>query len=352
MKFYLMAMAAMLMFASSSALAQQARRNASVEERKEAQAERKQEKVNEAQKPANVANQSATDARLRASSGSLGNGRDDSRGSSGAADSRSSGGSSYGSGSGSYSGSGSGSGSGYGSGSGGKDAGGKGSGGNGKGPGGKDAGGKGSSGYGSGGSGKAPGGSGSGHGGGYGNGGGYGSGHGSGYGNGGGYGSGSTYPGGYGDRYPGFRPPMPSSRSYSRSEVLNRTNASSIVLRTRFRSVEEAYRYVERLLLDSSYIVGSYGNGYSWLMSDVSFIPTPYDWANPMTHNQFRIKVNFYRSFGYVRAVISGDWRESVISSLFSTLRFQPSSSYSTYYAWCVLEDLADSIPHDSISYR
>jgi hypothetical protein len=139
---------------------------------------------------------------------------------------------------------------------------------------------------------------------------------------------------------------------YDRAQTVYRTNCSTIVLRTLFRTKEEAYRYVERLLVSSDYTIGTYGNGYSWLQSDVAFIPTPYDWTNPMTHNQFRVKVTFTRSFGYVRVTLSGDWRESMLSSAFSTLRFQPSDSYSTYYAWNVLEDLAESIPHSSLSYR
>ena len=124
------------------------------------------------------------------------------------------------------------------------------------------------------------------------------------------------------------------------------------MLRTYFRSKEEAYRYVEMLLLDSDYIIGTYGNGYSWIQSEASFIPTPGDWTSPMTHNQFRIKVSFAKCFGTVTVTISGDWRESMLSYKYSPLRFQPNKNYSTYYAWNVLEDLAESIPHSSLSYR
>ena len=167
--------------------------------------------------------------------------------------------------------------------------------------------------------------------------------------NNGGYGN---YPGGYNDIYPGVRPPLPNARVYDRAQTVYRTNCSSIVIRTPFRTKAEAYYYVERLLEENFYTIGTYGNGYSWLQSDVTFIPTPYDWTNPMTHNQFRIKVSFTKSFGYVKVTLSGEWRESILSSVFSILRFQPSDRYSTYYAWNVLEDLADAIPHSSLSYR
>ena len=351
MNYNYMAILAMLMLVSSPALAQSgARRNTTVTERQEAKAERKQTKVNEVQKPTNIANQAATDDKLRNPGGTSSNRRNGSDSDSGMS-------SGNGSAVNNNGGNGNNGGSVY-SGNGGK----------------------------SGGSGNVNGNSNSGrnnggnrppvnHGGNYGgnnggnrppvnNGGNYGgnrppAGYGGNY---GGYngndrppvnnGSYGKYPGGYNDIYPGVRPPLPTIRNYTSSEIVYRTNSSSIVLRTPFRSKEEAYRYVERLFENNMYTVGTYGNGYSWLLSDVSFIPTPFDWTNPMTHNQFRIKVNFYKSFGYVRVAISGEWRESILSSSYSALRFQPSDSYSTYYAWNVLEDLADSIPHDTLSYR
>ncbi len=352
-KFYLPALFVMLFAASAPALAQQgARRNTTVTTRQETRAERKQEKVNEVQKPANVASQSATDSRMRTAGGSQSDRRSGSAASSGGY-SASSSGSVHG---GTSSGKAGSAGSGHGQGSVG--------GGSGK-SGGSSASGIGGTGSKSGSSSSeivarppAGGNSGSYSGGSY---------SGSGYPGGNrppvsgsypGYGydnrppvpPAGTYPGGY--SYPGVRPPLPTVRTYDRAETVYRTNCSSIVLRTLFRTKEEAYRYVEALLRGSDYTIGTYGNGYSWLQSDVTFIPTPFDWTNPMTHNQFRIKVSFFRSFGYVKATISGEWRESVLSSIFSTLRFQPSSSYSTYYAWNVLEDLADAIPHTALSYR
>lgn len=329
MNYNYMAILAMLMLVSSPALAQSgARRNTTVTERQEAKAERKQTKVNEVQKPTNIANQAATDDKLRNPGGTSSdrrNGNDSNSGkSSGNGGAVNNNGGNNGNNGGSV----------YSS-NGGK----------------------------SGGSGNVNGNSNSGK-----NNGGYSGGN---YGgnrppvNGGNYGgyngndrppvnngSYGKYPGGYNDIYPGVRPYLPTIRSYTSSEIVYRTNSSSIVLRTPFRSKEEAYRYVERLLDNNMYTVGTYGNGYSWLQSEVSFIPTPFDWTNPMTHNQFRIKVNFYKSFGYIRVAISGEWRESILSSSYSVLRFQPSDSYSTYYAWNVLEDLADSIPHDTLSYR
>jgi hypothetical protein len=71
-----------------------------------------------------------------------------------------------------------------------------------------------------------------------------------------------------------------------------------------------------------------------------------------MTHNQFAMYFKITRVFGRVKVTITAQWRESVLSDRFSTLRFQPSNAYSTYYAWNVLEDIADNIPHTGVSYR
>ena len=150
----------------------------------------------------------------------------------------------------------------------------------------------------------------------------------------------------------GNRPPMPPAIDYSRSQIFERTNASNIVVYTTFRTKEEAYDYIDRLLFVKSYTVNSYGNNYNWLQTDVAFIPTPFDWTNPMTHNQFRMKFYITRSFGEIRVSITADWRESYLSNGFSSLRFQPSDRYSTYYAWNVLEDMAASIPHTRVAYR
>ena len=359
MNYNYMAILAMLMLVSSPALAQSgARRNTTVTERQEAKAERKQTKVNEVQKPTNIANQAATDDKLRNPGGTSSdrrNGNDSNSGkSSGNGGAVNNNGGNNGNNGGSV----------YSS-NGGK------SGGSGNVNGNSNSG-KNNGGYSGGNNGgiRPPVNNGGNYGGNNGgnrppvnNGGNYGGNrppvNGGNY---GGYngndrppvnnGSYGKYPGGYNDIYPGVRPYLPTIRSYTSSEIVYRTNSSSIVLRTPFRSKEEAYRYVERLLDNNMYTVGTYGNGYSWLQSEVSFIPTPFDWTNPMTHNQFRIKVNFYKSFGYIRVAISGEWRESILSSSYSVLRFQPSDSYSTYYAWNVLEDLADSIPHDTLSYR
>ena len=343
-KFYLPALVVMLFAASASALAQQgARRNNTVTARQESQAERKQEKVNEVQKPTIVTNQPVTDQKMRTAGGSQNDRRNGST-SSGSAASSGNSGSNVSSGSNVNSGSnanrppannGNG---GYNNGNAGN----------------RPPANSGNGGYNNGNAGnRPPANSGNG-----------------GYNNGnsgnrppanGGYNGNrppvapppppsNNYPGGY--SYPGSRPPLPTARVYDRAQTVYRTNSSTIVLSTLFRSKEEAYRYVERLLVGSDYTIGTYGNGYSWLQSDVAFIPTPFDWTNPMTHNQFRVKVTFTRSFGYVRVTLSGEWRESMLASTFSILRFQPSDQYSTYYAWNVLEDLAESIPHSSVSYR
>ena len=149
------------------------------------------------------------------------------------------------------------------------------------------------------------------------------------------------------------RPSMAPVIEYNRTQVYERTNASSIVVSTNFRSKREAYDYIEWLLAEKTYAVFSYGNNYNWLQTEVAFIPTPFDWTNPMTHNQFRIKFNISQSlFGVIRVAITAEWRESYLSDNYSRLRFQPSNSYSTYYAWNVLEDFASSIPHNVILYR
>ena len=320
--YYFMALLAMLMLVSAPALAQSgARRNTTVTERQEANAERKQTKVNEAQKSTNVSSQSATDIKLRNPGGTSSDRRNgsssDVRSGNGGAVNNSGNGNANHNGNANYNG----------NVNNGKSNGNNGNVGNNRPPVNN-----GNNGYN-----RPPVNNGGSFGGNYG--GNYNGGHGG-------------YPGGYGKNYPGYRPSLPTLRVYERTDIYYRTNASSIVLRTPFRTKDEAYRYVERLLLDSDYIIGTYGNGYSWIQSEACFIPTPYDWTDPMTHNQFRIKVSFAKSFGYVQVTISGDWRESILSSRYSILRFQPSNSYSTYYAWNVLEDLADAIPHSALSYR
>ena len=179
---------------------------------------------------------------------------------------------------------------------------------------------------------------------------------GSGYGNrppqGGGSGS------GYGNRPPqgipevARRPALPPVIVYSRPEIYERTNANSIVVNTLFTSKEEAYDYIAALLDARYYTLTAYGNNYNRIISDVAFIPTPFDWTNPMTHNQFKMQFDISRVFGTVRVTITAYWRESVLSTGFTRLRFQPSDRYSTYYAWRVLEDFASEIPHTAIRYN
>ena len=186
---------------------------------------------------------------------------------------------------------------------------------------------------------------------------------GSGYGNGGsaygnrppqGGGSGS----GYGNRPPqgipevARRPALPPVIVYSRPEIYERTNANSIVVNTLFSSKAEAYDYIAALLDARYYTLTAYGNNYNRIISDVAFIPTPFDWTNPMTHNQFKMQFDISRVFGTVRVTITAYWRESVLSTGFTRLRFQPSDRYSTYYAWRVLEDFASEIPHTAIRYN
>jgi hypothetical protein len=163
---------------------------------------------------------------------------------------------------------------------------------------------------------------------------------------------------GYGNRPPqgipevARRPALPPIIVYSRPEIYERTNANSIVVNTLFSSKAEAYDYIAALLDARYYTLTAYGNNYNRIISDVAFIPTPFDWTNPMTHNQFKMQFDISRVFGTVRVTITAYWRESVLSTGFTRLRFQPSDRYSTYYAWRVLEDFASEIPHTAIRYN
>ena len=171
-------------------------------------------------------------------------------------------------------------------------------------------------------------------------------------------GSGSYSGSGYGNRPPqgipevARRPALPPVIVYSRPEIYERTNANSIVVSTLFSSKAEAYDYIAALLDARYYTLTAYGNNYNRIISDVAFIPTPFDWTNPMTHNQFKMQFDISRVFGTVKVTITAYWRESVLSTGFTRLRFQPSDRYSTYYAWRVLEDFASEIPHTAIRYN
>lgn len=158
-------------------------------------------------------------------------------------------------------------------------------------------------------------------------------------------------PQGFRDDY-AKRPSVAPRIDYSTKQIYERTNASSIVVNTNFRTKEEAYDYIMWMLAEKAYAVNSYGNNYNWILSDVAFIPTPFDWTNPMTHNQFKVKFYISKSAGAIKVTITGEWRESFLSDSFYKLRFQPSDKYSTYYAWNVLEDFANSIPHRFIMYK
>ncbi len=316
------ALLAIALFSASAGAQQPARRNSAASSRQDTKVERQQTKVDNVQRPTNIANQNNTDNKVREAGGSSvthrGNVTDGSRASSGGSGSKGNGGNNANVGNG-----------------------------------------------------QRPPGNG-GYNGGYGNNhgngqrppanGGYGNNHGNGQrppAN-GGYTNGNQRPpvhGGYENRPPaGFDPnrrsPVPSVYNYTRMQLYERTNANTIVVNTIFRTKAEAYDYIARLLDERYYTIGSYGNNYNWIRSEVSYIPTPFDWTNPMTHNQFRMEFNISKFFGTVRVQITAYWRESILSDGFTRLRFQPSDSYSTYYAWRVLEDFADNLPHTSITYN
>ena len=372
--YLLSALLALAFFGVSANAQQPARRNGSngVTARQENKVERQQNKVDKVQMPTNLSNQNATDLKVRDAriketpQGSYGttdrtprvNGNGGSSGSG-----YGNGGSAYGNGGSGYGNrppQGGSSGSGYGNRppQGGNNGSGYGNrppqgGNNGSGnrpPQGGNSGSYGGSGYGN----RPP--QGGNNGSGYGNRPPQGGNNGSGYGNrppqGGGSGS------GYGNRPPqgipevARRPALPPVIVYSRPEIYERTNANSIVVNTLFSSKAEAYDYIAALLDARYYTLTSYGNNYNRIISDVAFIPTPFDWTNPMTHNQFKMQFDISRVFGTVRVTITAYWRESVLSTGFTRLRFQPSDRYSTYYAWRVLEDFASEIPHTAIRYN
>ncbi len=348
--YLLSALLALAFFGVSANAQQSARRNGSngVTARQENKVERQQNKVDKVQMPTNLSNQNATDLKVRDARGG-----DTPQGRYGTTDRtpRVNGGSGSGSSGSGYGNSGSGygnSGSGYGnsgSGYGNRPPQGSnnGSGNNGSGygnrppQGGNNNGSYGGSGYGN----RPPQG---------------GNNNGSGYGNrppqGGNSGS------GYGNRPPqgipevARRPALPPVIVYSRPEIYERTNANSIVVNTLFSSKAEAYDFIAALLDARYYTLTAYGNNYNRIISDVAFIPTPFDWTNPMTHNQFKMQFDISRVFGTVRVTITAYWRESVLSTGFTRLRFQPSDRFSTYYAWRVLEDFASEIPHTAIRYN
>ena len=149
------------------------------------------------------------------------------------------------------------------------------------------------------------------------------------------------------------RPPVPPVPVYTQPQIVTRTNAEQIVLYTQFYSRAEAYAYVSQLLAEQYYDIAAYDTGYRWFATEITAVPIPSGWTNPYTHNQFRIRFNFDQMCGgRVRITLSAEWRESQLVTVFTPLRFQPSSTYSTYYAWNVLESLVAQIPHTYVYYR
>lgn len=336
---FLPALLAIVVFAAPALAQEGARRNNSVSARQEDKAEKKQMKVDKAQAPTNVSNQGATDIKLHAtpdSQGSRRGGTENGGGSNsgnvgmnGNVNSGNNGGGNKPSGNGGYTGN-----------TGNKPSG--------------NGGYNGNTGYNSGnrppannggmnnGAGKPPVNNGNGgnrppvNNGGMNN----------------GHNANGAYIPGYNNAYPGRRPNMPTVRNYTRTEIYERTNAAGIVVNTMFSSKMEAYYYIANLLDERYYTLSSYGNNYNWIRSEVSFIPTPFEWTNPMTHNQFQMYFKITSSFGRIKVTITAQWRESVLSNKFSVLRYQPSNAYSTYYAWNVLEDIAENIPNTGIYFK
>ena len=143
------------------------------------------------------------------------------------------------------------------------------------------------------------------------------------------------------------RPPVPPRPSYTSAQRYARTGASSIVVTTDFRSIQEAMEYVERLLIERYYVAGAYVSA-SRIDTEMTLIPTGYN-----TTAMFAMHFRFSRSCrGAVKVTVTAQWRESAQATRLFGLVFQPDDRYATYYAWNVLEDIAGCLPHKGIVYR
>lgn len=148
------------------------------------------------------------------------------------------------------------------------------------------------------------------------------------------------------------RPETPPTLLLSPFERQLRTGKSRLVLQTEFLTKDDAYAFVSKLVDSKHYDIDTYDSYYSWFETDWHLIPTPKDWMKPYSPNQFRIHFDFDRYKGGVRVVIRAHWRESLLSDKAEELFFQPDPSYSTSYAWNVLEHLASQIPNVDISFE
>ena len=144
-----------------------------------------------------------------------------------------------------------------------------------------------------------------------------------------------------------MHPPVPPRPVYSSADRYARTRASEIVLYTDFASKLEARAYIEDLLLDRYYTLQTYTSD-SYIETEMTLVPTGFN-----TKTVFSMRFHITRSLcGRVRIYITGRWRESSLAESIFRLVFQPDDSYSTYYAWSVLEDVAACIPHYRMEFH
>ena len=150
----------------------------------------------------------------------------------------------------------------------------------------------------------------------------------------------------------GHGPMMAPVLRHTPAEIRLRTNATTLVVYTEFRTKAEAYAYVSDLMFDRFYDIDTYDTSYGWFRTSMTVIPTPAGWADPRAANQFRIRFDFKRYGAGIKIYITAQWRESMIGGSLFDLRYQPSDRYSTYYAWNILEDIAYSIPHYNVIFQ
>ena len=149
----------------------------------------------------------------------------------------------------------------------------------------------------------------------------------------------------------GHAPVMAPPKVLTPHQIKLRTNATTLVVYTDFRTKAEAYAYVSNLMFDRYYYIDTYDTSYGWFNTSMTAIPTPHGWADPRAANQFRIRFDFKRYGGRIKILITAQWRESMLGGPLYNLRYQPSDQFSTYYAWNILEDIAWTIPNYRVDF-
>lgn len=150
----------------------------------------------------------------------------------------------------------------------------------------------------------------------------------------------------------GMHPVMAPVPVFTAADLKLRTNATTIVVYTKFFTKAEAYAYVSNLMGNRFYDIDTYDTSYGWFNTSMTMIPVPHGWADPAAANHFRIRFDFKRSGAGIKIYITAQWRESMFGGPFYSLRFQPSDRYSTFYAWNILEDIAFAIPNYRVRFK